>query len=115
MRYLFFISTATDAEPYRADEDDIAEWVAEMRRSGAGIAGDRLRPPDDATTVKKRDGQVLVTDGPFAEGKEWIAGYDLVEAPDLDAAIAMASRHPMARFGQIEIRPLWPLDLPAAE
>ena len=53
--------------------------------------------------------EVLVTDGPFTESKEWIAGYDVIEAADLDEAIEIASKHPMARFGRIELRPVWPL------
>jgi hypothetical protein len=54
-----------------------------------------------------REEEVLLSDGPFAETKEWIAGYDLIECEDLDEAIEVASRHPVARFGSIEVRPLW--------
>jgi hypothetical protein len=64
----------------------------------------------DATTVRCRNGKVLVTDGPFAETKEWIGGFDLLECADLHEAIEVASKHPMARFGRIEIRPFWPED-----
>ena len=67
--------------------------------SGARIMGDVLRPIADATTVRKRGGPVLVTDGPFAETREWIAGFDILECDDLDQAIDIASQHPMARFG----------------
>lgn len=80
-----------------------------MVASSAHVRGDRLRPIEDATLVRVRDGEVLVTDGPFTESKEWIAGYDLIEAADLDEAIEIASKHPMARFGRIELRPVWPL------
>ena len=73
--------------------------------------GDRLRPPADAKTVRRRDGKVTVTDGPFAETHEWIAGFDILECADLDEAIELASRHPMATSGIIELRPAWPLDL----
>jgi hypothetical protein len=54
-----------------------------------------------------REEEVLLSDGPFAETKEWIAGYDIIECEDLDEAIEVASRHPVARFGSIEVRPLW--------
>ena len=54
-----------------------------------------------------RQGQLLVTDGPFAETKEWIGGFDLLECGDIAEAVAIASRHPMARFGRIEVRPVW--------
>jgi hypothetical protein len=63
---------------------------------------------EDATAVRRRNGKVLVTDGPFAETKEWIAGFDILESPNLDEAVEIATQHPMARFGRIEIRPFWP-------
>ena len=58
-----------------------------------------------------RGGELLVTDGPFTESKEWMAGYDILEVESLDEAIEIASRHPMARFGRIELRPAWPMDV----
>jgi hypothetical protein len=60
----------------------------------------------DARTIRRRNGKVIVTDGPFAETKEWIAGFDLLECANLDEAIEVASQHPMARFGRLELRPL---------
>lgn len=111
MRYVLFVCTDPEAEPYVAAEDNIEEWASDLEARGAAIVGDRLRPPHDATTVRMRQGKLLLTDGPFAETKEWIAGFDLIECADLDEAIGIASRHPMARFGRIEIRPVWPLDL----
>lgn len=104
-----FVATDPEAEPYDKDQDNIEEWIADVVASGAHVRGDRLRPVEDATLVRVRDGEVLVTDGPFTESKEWIAGYDLIEAADLDQAIEIASKHPMARFGRIELRPVWPL------
>ena len=74
------------------------------------MLGDRLRPVEDATTVRVRSGELLVTDGPFAESREWIAGFDILDCEDLDEAIEIASRHPMARMGRLELRPFWPLD-----
>ena len=68
--------------------------------------GHRLADRADARTVRLRQGRLLVTDGPFAETKEWIAGFDLLECASLAEAIRIASRHPMARFGRIEVRPL---------
>ncbi len=97
------------AVPYDPAEDDIAEWGAEVGARGVWIAGDRLRPPEFAKTVRVRDGRSLVTDGPFAESKEWIAGFDVLEVRDLDEAIEIAAKHPMARFGCIELRRAWPL------
>ena len=57
-----------------------------------------------------RDGEVLVSDGPFTESKEWIAGYDVIDAADLDEAIEIAAKHPMARAGRIEVRAFWPFE-----
>ena len=94
-----------DAASYRKVEE-----VAEMVARGVNLHGDRLRPIEDATLVRVRNGEVLVTDGPFTESKEWIAGYDMLEAADLDEAIEIASKHPMARFGRIELRPVWPFE-----
>ena len=60
-----------------------------------------------AKTVRMRGGKVLVTDGPFAETREWICRFDILECADLDEAIEIASQHPMARFGRLELRPFW--------
>jgi hypothetical protein len=66
-----------------------------------------LRPTTTATTVRVRDGKTLVTDGPFAETREQLGGYYLIEAKDLDEALAIAARIPSARIGSIEVRPIW--------
>lgn len=109
MQYMMFVATDPEAEAYDSAQDNIHEWFAYVSSRGAHVHGDRLRPVEDATLVRVRSGEVLVTDGPFTESKEWIAGYDVIEAADLDAAIEIASRHPMARFGRIELRPVWPI------
>jgi hypothetical protein len=82
-------------------------WVQEMQGRGVRQLGSRLRPVSDATTVRVRGGEVLLSDGPFAETKEQIGGFDLIECEDLDEAIEVASKHPGAKFGTIEVRPLW--------
>jgi hypothetical protein len=110
VEYLLFITVDPGAETYDPAQDNIEEWVAEGELAGTRRSGDRLRPPEDGTIVRVRNGELLVTDGPFSETKEWIAGYDVLECADLDEAIAIAAKHPMARFGQIEIRPVWPID-----
>ena len=83
-------------------------WVTEMDGRGVRLQGERLRPISDATTVRVRDNEVLIADGPFAETKEQIAGFDIIECADLDEAIEVAAKHPVARFGAIEVRPFWP-------
>lgn len=110
MEYMMFVATDRTAETYDPAQDNIEQWIADVTARGAHKHGDRLRPIEDATLVRVRDGEVLVTDGPFTESKEWIAGYDVIEAADLDEAIEIASKHPMARFGRIELRPVWPFE-----
>jgi hypothetical protein len=84
---------------------DVEPWVDEMDGRGVRLEGDRLRSVSDATMV--RDHGRLVTDGPFAETREQIAGYDLLECADLAEAVEVAAKHPVARFGAIEVRPVW--------
>ena len=84
------------------------EWVEEMNSRGVRLqVGSRLRPVADAITLRTRDSEVLISDGPFAETKEQIAGFDLIECDNLDEAIEIASRHPCAKRWSIEVRPLW--------
>lgn len=104
MRYLMLVCAAESVEP-TPEESDAVPWVTEMDGRGVRIQGNRLRPIADATTV--RQAGKLVTDGPFAETSEQIAGYDIIECADLDEAIEVASKHPVAKFGAIELRPFW--------
>jgi len=90
------------AMPARTDS-----WVKEMDGRGVRLDGDRLGPVSEATTVRLRGGEVLLGDGPFAETKEQIGGYDILECADLAEAIEVASKHPVASFGTIEVRPFW--------
>ncbi len=113
MKYLFLICVdGPAAEPVDApeapeDESDINAWLDDTERRGVRLMGDRLRPPTDATTVRVRDGQVLLTDGPFVETKEMIAGFDVIDCANLDEAIEIASKHPVAQSGMIDVRPFW--------
>ena len=86
-------------------EADLNAWVEEMVGRGILLHGDRLRPASDATTVQVRGGDPLIADGPFAETKEQVAGYDVLDCADLDEAIGVAAAHPTARLGTIEVRP----------
>ncbi len=107
-RYLMLVCVDPDAEPDGQDDPDA--WVAEMDGRGVRHFGEVLQPPSDATQVRVRGGELLVSDGPFTESKEWIAGLDLIEVPDLPEAIEVAAAHPMARGGVIVLSPLWLLD-----
>jgi hypothetical protein len=108
MRYLMFVAVDPDGE--EPEDDLLPAWLADVDGRGKRLIGNRVRPASDSTTVRVRKGELLVTDGPFAESKDWIAGFDVLECDDLDEAIEIASRHPMARAGALELRPFWPLD-----
>jgi hypothetical protein len=110
MEYMLFVATDSEPDARTEEANEVEDWVEEGTRRGIRLRGDVLRPKQDATTVRVRGGEVLVTDGPFTESKEWIVGYDLLECEDLDQAIDYVSRHPMARNGRIEIRPVMQFD-----
>jgi len=84
------------------------QFTRDIQKSGNYIAGEALEPVASATTVRVRDGKTLTTDGPFAETREQLGGYYLVEARDLDEAIAIAARIPDVRRGSVEVRPIMP-------
>jgi hypothetical protein len=90
-----------------------AAYMEAMTKAGVIRGGERLRPTSDATTVRVNDGKTQVLDGPYAETKEQLGGYFLIDVPDLDAALSWAARCPSAATGTIEVRPIWPMQ-PAA-
>jgi hypothetical protein len=91
---------------------EYGEFTKSIAQSGHLRGGNELNVTSTATTVRVRDKKQLVTDGPFAETKEQLGGYYLIEAKDLDDAIAVAARIPSARWGSIEVRPIIPHDMP---
>jgi len=111
MRYLLFIcgDEAIDVSPAEGEGIGAAteSWVDSTTSRGIRLQGQRLAGTGDATTVRVRDSELLVADGPFAETKEFIAGFDIIECANLDEAIEVAAAHPMARYGAVEIRPFW--------
>jgi len=105
MRYMMIVCYDPSISEAEAEGGmDIDSWVTEMDGRGVRIEG-RALAPGDATTVRVRGGDVLVSDGPFAETKELMVGYDMLECADLDEAIEVASKHPLARRGAMELRP----------
>lgn len=110
MRYLMFVCSDPEPDTDPSPEPDINVWVAENDAAGRRLQGSVLAPKSAATTVRVRNGELLITDGPFAETKEVIVGFDLLECADLDEAIAVARAHPMARSGRLEIRPFADLE-----
>jgi len=113
MRYMCLIYADESTMPGQGTPDAeklMAEYYAysgEVARSGAFKSGDALLPTAAATTVRVRDGKTLTTDGPFAETKEQLGGFYILECKDLDEAIAWAAKIPDARRGSIEVRPVW--------
>src|SRR5947209_6995622 len=104
MKYMMFVVTDSSPDSTK-DDSDVDLWVDELEADGKRLIGEVLEPPAKSTVVRVRDGKRYVTDGPFAETKEWICGFDILECDSLDEAVDIASRHPMARNGQLEIRP----------
>jgi hypothetical protein len=106
VRYLLLLrgdeTAAAQAGPEMARR--CHEWAAAAERRGVRQAGTGLRPPASAKTVRVRDGEVLLTDGPFAETKEQIGGYNILECADHATAVEVASRHPWAEAGTLELR-----------
>jgi hypothetical protein len=113
MRYALLICNDEQTLLARSPEEAAAMmaeygvFMEEMNRRGVLEGGERLRPTTDATTVRVIDGEVLTSDGPFAETKEQIGGYFVVNAKDLDEALEIASKIPHAKQGSIEVRPIW--------
>jgi hypothetical protein len=111
VRYMLMIcdDESDDRGPLELVRDtEHVAWIDYMDQQGVSfLDGVRLRPSTDATKVRLRNGETLISDGPFMESKEHIGGFALIECEHLDAAIEVATRHPFARHGVIEIRPVW--------
>jgi hypothetical protein len=113
MQYMLLIysnEAAMASVPEATIKETLAAYMAytqAMVQAGVMVAGDRLRPGSTATTVRTEGGKTQVLDGPYAETKEQLGGYYLIEAPDLDAALSWAKRCPGAMYGAVEVRPIW--------
>jgi len=116
MKYLCLIYS-DEKQIGALSESDTAKVMGEyraftegIRRSGHLVGGERLQPTHTATTIRSRNGKVSTTDGPFAETKEQLGGFYLIDARDLNEAIQVASRIPATRTGSVEVRPIWELN-----
>ena len=114
MKYLLLVcwdagKMDAEMEPDPADTPDGESfpWLDELLARGSWITGDQLAPPRRARSVRVRDGKAIVTDGPFAETKEAVGGFDIIECGNLEEAVEIAAGHPVAQTGTIEVRPLW--------
>jgi hypothetical protein len=96
-----------EAEQEKEADDGSFPWLDEMVARGVRLDGDRLKPWHMAKTVRVRGDEVLVVDGPFAETKDVIVGFDILECASLEEAVEVASKHPVAEFGSIEVRQFW--------
>ncbi|MGH7154781.1 MAG: YciI family protein [Acetobacteraceae bacterium] len=113
MKYILLIHV--DEKAYQAASQPEAErrlagymtYAAALVQAGAMVAGDRLQPTASASTVRVTAGKTQVLDGPYAETKEQLGGYFIIDVPDLDAALSWAARCPGASDGAIEVRPIW--------
>ena len=113
MKYLLMIY-ASEAEQNAMPSDEIGKviqaygaYTDALIAAGAMQAGERLRPSSDATSVRVRGGKTEVLNGPYAETREQLGGYYLIDVPDLDAALSWAARCPSSGHGTIEVRPIW--------
>jgi len=114
MRFLMLVcwdaekmDAQTEPKPGEAREEESFPWVDDLQAQGKWITGDQVAPPRRARSVRVRKGKTLVTDGPFAETKEVVGGFDIIECGSLDEAVEIAAAHPIAQMGTIEVRPFW--------
>jgi hypothetical protein len=114
MKYMMLIcwdaermDAQTEPDPSDPRKEESFPWLDDVQARGIWVAGDQLAPPRRARSVRVRDGKAIVTDGPFAETKEVVGGFDIIECGSLDEAVEVAGGHPAARNGTIEVRPLW--------
>ena len=97
----------TEPDATESTDEESFPWLDHLQARGIWVTGDQLAPPRRARSVRVRDGKALVTDGPFAETKEAVGGFDIVVCGSLEEAVEIAAAHPVAQLGTIEVRPLW--------
>ncbi|HUB43212.1 MAG TPA: YciI family protein [Streptosporangiaceae bacterium] len=102
------IAARKAGENEAGENEDVLAWFAEIDKRGSRLIGSQVSQPANAATVRVRDGEVVVSDGPFAETKEWMAGFDVIECASMAEAVEIAALHPVAAFGMIEVRPFLP-------
>ena len=117
-KYLLLLyANEPDAKEREERDAELPAWgrlTDSLREAGLLLGSDRLHPVDSATTVRVRDGETEITDGPFAVTKEYLGGYYLLDCADLDEALEQAVRVPLARYGSVEVRPVAEVALPVA-
>jgi len=112
MKYMLIIANDPETHPVPGGPgwDELmaayGTFAEQLASHGKPFSGDPLAPPDTATTVRVRDGKTITVDGPFAETKEWLSGYFLIECDNLDQALQAAAMIPSAKYGAVEVRPV---------
>ena len=114
MKYMLLVcwdagrmSAEPEPDASAPEEEEGFPWLDDLQARGKWIIGDRLAGPRRARSVRVRGGKKSVTDGPFAETKEAVGGFDVIECDSLEEAVEIASRHPVAETGTVEVRPFW--------
>jgi hypothetical protein len=114
MRFLLLVcwdgekmDAQTEPEPTDTAEPESFPWLDDLQARGIWVTGDQVAPPRRARSVRVREGKTIVTDGPFAETKEVVGGFDILECGSPEEAVEIAARHPIAQMGTIEVRPFW--------
>ena len=110
MQFMMFVCSDSEPDDKPEAKGEVGAWVDDLEKRKKRITGDRLRPKKEAKTVRVRKGKLLVTDGPYTEAKEVILGFDILDCDSIEEAVEIASRHPMARAGRIEVRAFWPFE-----
>jgi hypothetical protein len=113
MKYLMLIcwegekmDAQTEPDPTDVADKEFFHWLDDLQARGIWVSGDQLAPPSHARSIRVREGKAIVTDGPFAETKEAVGGFDIVECGSLEEAVEIAAGHPGAKTGTIEVRPI---------
>jgi hypothetical protein len=101
------MNAQTEPDPTDTPDEESFPWLDDLQARDIWITGDQLAPPRKARSVRVREGKPIVTDGPFAETKEALGGFDIIACGSLEEAVEIAAAHPIAQTGTIEVRPLW--------
>ena len=96
----------TEPDPTDTPDGKSFPWLEDLQARGIWVSGDQLAPPRQARSIRVREGETIVTDGPFAETKEAVGGFDIIECGSLEEAVEIAAGHPGAKTGTIEVRPI---------
>jgi hypothetical protein len=110
MQFMMFVCSDAEPDDKPEAEGEVQGWVDDLEKRKKRITGDRLVSKKEAKTVRVRKGKLLVTDGPYTEAKEVILGFDILDCDSIEEAVEIASKHPMARAGRIEVRAFWPFE-----